>query len=62
MDINERKQKFFKDAEAIEDKAINRLSPKTREVFNNNNYVFDAHCHIFDGECIDAKYFILRML
>ena len=39
-----------------------RLTPITRDLLNRNNFVFDAHCHVFDGQCIDVWYLITRMV
>lgn len=39
-----------------------RLSPEVKNIIVENNYVFDAHCHVFDGDCINVKYMATRMV
>ncbi len=39
-----------------------RLSPKTKAIVDNDNFVADIHCHYFDVKCINIKYFLLRFL
>lgn len=39
-----------------------RLSPIVKNIIEENNYVFDAHCHVFDGDCINVKYMATRMI
>lgn len=39
-----------------------RLGSKAKQIYTNNNYVFDAHCHVFDGECVKVTYLITRLL
>jgi predicted TIM-barrel fold metal-dependent hydrolase len=39
-----------------------RLSPIVKNILAEDNYVFDAHCHVFDGECINVKYMAARMI
>jgi predicted TIM-barrel fold metal-dependent hydrolase len=39
-----------------------RASQVVKDTLDENNYVFDAHCHIFDGDCINVKYMAVRML
>ncbi len=55
--------KFLVEARSrISDNPHDRLSEKTKIALKQNNFVFDAHCHVFDGQCIDPKYFIVRAL
>ena len=39
-----------------------RLTPLVKSIIAENNYVFDAHCHVFDGDCINVKYLATRMI
>ncbi len=39
-----------------------RLSPIVKKIIDENNFVFDAHCHVFDGDCINVKYMASRMI
>lgn len=39
-----------------------RLSPIAKNIIAEDNYVFDAHCHVFDGDCINVKYMAARMV
>lgn len=39
-----------------------RLTDFTKAILERKNFVFDAHCHIFDGQCISISYFVIRML
>lgn len=39
-----------------------RLSPKTKKIVEDNNYITDVHVHLFDIKCINKSYFILRLL
>lgn len=39
-----------------------RLSPIVTNIIAENNFVFDAHCHVFDGGCINVKYLATRMI
>lgn len=48
--------------EDIRPEPLDRLGPAAKKVYERDNFVFDNHCHIFDGGCVDEKYFILRML
>lgn len=41
---------------------IERLGPVSADILKRDNFVIDAHAHMFDGGCVDVKYFILRML
>lgn len=47
---------------AIPNSPLDRLNPPARAVLDRNNYVFDAHSHVFDGGCVEADYVIVRML
>lgn len=46
----------------IEMDSKKRLSAVAKDVLDRKNYVFDAHSHIFDGQCVDADYMIIRLL
>src|SRR5688572_3507752 len=39
-----------------------RLTSVTKDVIERNNFVFDAHCHLFDSKCINAMYLLIRMI
>ncbi|TCC90106.1 hypothetical protein EZ428_12520 [Pedobacter frigiditerrae] len=39
-----------------------RLSSVTKDVIERNNFVFDAHCHLFDSKCINVMYLAIRMI
>lgn len=64
MKIQNEQLNFFKQiaTETISDDAFSRLSPGVKKVLEKNSYVFDAHSHIFDGKCIDVKYFVTRFI
>lgn len=55
-------QEFKAAAQAIEAEPLKRLSKLTKELKNRDNYVYDAHMHIFDRKCVPVLYFILRFL
>lgn len=56
-------EEFLQEARLrISNEPHDRLSEKTKIALKQNNFVFDAHCHVFDGQCIDPKYFIVRAL
>lgn len=46
----------------ISDNPVTRLSDITKSTLQRNNFVFDAHCHVFDGNCINVFYLATRML
>ncbi|MBR9919162.1 amidohydrolase family protein [bacterium] len=62
--MNNEQLKQFKEIamETISNTPSTRLSPAVIKVIEKNDYVFDAHCHIFDGKCIDVKYFVIRLI
>ena len=39
-----------------------RINDPAKKVLARNNFVFDAHAHIFDGHCVEADYVVIRML
>lgn len=47
---------------SISDNPKTRLSPLIRDIITEDNFVFDAHCHVFDGDCINLKYMAARMI
>ncbi len=54
---------FYTDAMAlISDDQQTRISPITKAVIDRGNFIFDAHCHVFDGECINLRYLVARMV
>lgn len=38
-----------------------RTSAPVRKIQSKNNYVYDAHVHIFDRKCINEGYFLIRL-
>lgn len=58
----EKQLEFLNKAKTLSDKPKDRLGPKSKQVIESGNFIFDAHSHIFDGACVDEKYFILRCL
>lgn len=46
----------------ISDNPIDRLSKKTKAIFEKQEFVIDVHCHLFDKNTINIWYFILRFL
>ncbi|MDQ3111183.1 MAG: amidohydrolase [Bacteroidota bacterium] len=46
----------------IQDDPEKRLSPVTRSLIEKGNFVFDAHCHVFDGDCVNVRYIVARMI
>ena len=55
-------QEFLEKAASISSNPSDRLTPVTKAVLTRNNYVFDAHAHLFDGDCINFGYLLLRTL
>lgn len=55
-------EEFKTAAKAIEANPLERLSKVAKAVIEEDNYVFDAHMHIFDRKCAPALYFILRFI
>lgn len=54
---------FIDDAlQKIELNAKNRINDPVKKVLEKNNFVFDAHSHVFDGKCVDTDYMVIRML
>jgi len=63
MKYTEQQKQFIKRArEIISDNPYDRLGPKTKQIIDTNNFVFDAHCHIFDGACVSVTYLVTRFL
>ena len=56
------KTEFKAAANAILADPLQRLSPVTKDVIDRDNYVFDAHMHIFDRKCTPVMYFLLRFM
>jgi predicted TIM-barrel fold metal-dependent hydrolase len=48
--------------ERISDHPESRLNPIAKDVIQRGNFIFDAHCHVFDGDCINLKYLATRFL
>lgn len=59
---NEQLAFIEKAMQSISNDPKTRLSPVVKNVMAENNYVFDAHCHVFDGDCINVKYMATRMI
>lgn len=55
-------EQFLTAAQAIEADPLKRLSKVTKELIERDNYVYDAHVHIFDRKCVPVLYFVLRFL
>lgn len=51
---------FYEYAKTISSDPKSRLTSVTKEVIERNNFIFDAHCHIFDGDCISLRYMLIR--
>ncbi|MGL4631020.1 MAG: amidohydrolase family protein [Leadbetterella sp.] len=49
-------------AKAIQEDPLIRLSQVTKDVIARNNYVYDAHIHIFDRKCAPILYYALRFI
>ncbi|UPT69953.1 MAG: amidohydrolase [Flavobacterium sp. JAD_PAG50586_2] len=63
MDFKKEQLAFIEKAmQSISDDPQTRLSQVAKDVIAENNYVFDAHCHLFDGDCINVKYMATRMI
>ncbi|MEP1306526.1 MAG: amidohydrolase family protein [Balneola sp.] len=63
MPYTEKKQDFINKAtETISDDPTTRLGPVAKRIVERNNFVFDAHCHIFDGDCVKVTYLVTRFL
>ena len=41
---------------------LERSSQKVKDLLNSNDYVIDAHAHLFDIKCINKAYFVIRFL
>ncbi|MDP2890475.1 MAG: amidohydrolase family protein [Bacteroidota bacterium] len=48
--------------ERISENPISRLGAITKSTLERNNFVIDAHCHIFDSDCINVSYLATRMI
>ena len=46
----------------IKDTPIERISNPVKEALKDKNCMFDTHCHIFDRQCINISYFLLRFI
>ena len=63
MEYTEQQKRFIEKArETISDNPNTRIGPKIKEVIDANNFVFDAHCHVFDGDCVSVLYLSIRLL
>jgi len=63
MEYTDQQRRFIESAnETISDNPADRLGPKAREIVDSKNFVFDAHCHIFDGACVKVTYLVARLL
>ena len=61
--FNTEQKRFIDKALSIISKnPFDRLNSPAKSVVEKNNFVCDAHCHIFDGKCVDAPYFLIRLL
>ncbi|HPQ07609.1 MAG TPA: amidohydrolase family protein [Bacteroidia bacterium] len=47
---------------SISDDPRTRLNTVVKEIIDDDNCIFDAHCHVFDGKCINLKYLAIRMI
>lgn len=59
---NQQKSFIERANERISDDPTSRLSSITKSVLERNNFVFDAHCHVFDSESINVTYLATRMI
>lgn len=63
MEYTDLQKSFIERAnETINENSVTRLGPKAREIVEANNFIFDAHCHIFDGACVKVTYLVTRLL
>jgi predicted TIM-barrel fold metal-dependent hydrolase len=63
MPYSDNQKAFIEKAmKQVSDNPIDRLSLLTKNIFQRNSYVFDAHDHFFDGRCINALYLGIRLL
>lgn len=63
MDFTQEQLDFIQKAsQSISDNPKTRLSTPVQNIIADNNYVFDAHCHVFDGKCINVEYMATRMI
>ena len=51
-----------KASEQISDNPATRLSEITKNTLERNNFVFDSHCHVFDGDCVSVLYVAIRFI
>jgi predicted TIM-barrel fold metal-dependent hydrolase len=56
------KEEFLTAARAIEADPQKRLSKVTKDLIARDNYVYDAHIHIFDRKCAPVLYYALRFI
>jgi predicted TIM-barrel fold metal-dependent hydrolase len=56
------KEEFLTAAKAIEADPQKRLSKVTKDLIARDNYVYDAHIHIFDRKCAPVLYYALRFI
>ncbi len=63
MNYSQNQDKFYEDAMSlISADPKTRLSAVTHAVMERNNFVFDAHIHVFDGDCINLLYMVTRFI
>jgi predicted TIM-barrel fold metal-dependent hydrolase len=63
MDFNDKQSAFIEKAtQSISNDPKTRLTQQVKDIIAEDNYVFDAHCHLFDGDCINVKYMATRMI
>lgn len=63
MELTDEQSVFLEKAmQSISNDPRTRLSREVKNIIEENNYVFDAHCHVFDGDCINVKYLATRMI
>lgn len=63
MNYTDEQQAFIEKAMSqISDNPLDRVTNHTKTILERKNFVFDAHAHIFDGQCVSVSYFVIRML
>ncbi|MBO6794728.1 MAG: amidohydrolase family protein [Balneolaceae bacterium] len=63
MSYSEKQQAFINKAnDTISDDPSTRLGPVAKRIVDRNEFVIDAHCHIFDGDCVKVTYLVARFL
>lgn len=58
-----KEKEFLKRAmDEIDDNPSSRIPQTVKNIKDNNDYMYDAHMHVFDKKCAAKNYFLLRLI